>query len=195
MEKKKKIKSINLLPNKGDDLINDFLGWALTVGRLLIIVTETLALSVFAYRFSLDRQIIDLHDKIKTESIIVQNFKSGEDTYRNLQARLASVDQYDTLSDTTLTITKDIIDMGRNKVTFKNLIVGTNTAEIDVQAPSATSLSLFTQALKNYPNITGVSVDRVENKTSSAIINVSITGQLKNAAFVVQPTQKPGTQQ
>src|SRR6185503_21080273 len=115
-EKKRKI---NLLPNKGDKLINQFLSWALSVGRLLVIITETLALSVFIFRFSLDVKIIDLHDKIKNESQIIEGFQEGETTFRDLQTRLASAKTYDTTADKSLKILKDIIDMGRNRVTFK----------------------------------------------------------------------------
>ena len=48
MAEKVKKRIINLIPDKGDTLLSQFLSWALTVGRLLIIITETLALSVFS---------------------------------------------------------------------------------------------------------------------------------------------------
>src|SRR5436309_794525 len=86
---------INLLPQGGDNFGSQFLAWALTVGRLLVIITETLALSVFIYRFSVDMQIIDLHDKIGISSQIVANFKKGEDTYRDLHQRITYAKQYD----------------------------------------------------------------------------------------------------
>jgi hypothetical protein len=46
--------SINLLDNKGKSFTEQFLDWALAIGRLLIIVTETVALAAFLYRFSID---------------------------------------------------------------------------------------------------------------------------------------------
>ena len=176
----KGIHNINLLPNKGDTMINQFLSWALTVGRFLVIITETLALSVFIYRFSLDMKIVDLHDKIKNESLIVQNFKAGEDIYRNLQARLASAKQYDTTRDDTLKILKDIIELGRNKVTFNSINVTTDSIQIQAQAQSSGILSLFTQNLRNYPKIRDISITRVENKTSSGVINIGLTAFLKD---------------
>ncbi len=81
MAEKIKKRVINLLPNKGDSLLDQFLSWALNIGRLLVIITETLALSVFLFRFSLDVQIIDLHDKIKAASRVVENFKESEETF------------------------------------------------------------------------------------------------------------------
>jgi len=173
--------SINLLPNKGDNLLTQFFNWALTVGRLLVILTETLALSVFVYRFTLDMQIVDLNDQIKGESAIVSNFQSAEDNFRNLQARLAFAKKYDATDDKPLTITKDIIGMGRNKVTFKQLIVTKKTLDLEIQAPSPTNLSLFITSLKDYPGISELSIDQVENKTSNALITVGISAKIEGA--------------
>ena len=67
---------INLMPNRGDTVLIQFLNWALTIGRLLIILVETLALGTFLYRFSLDMQIVDLKDKIKVQRAFVTAYKS-----------------------------------------------------------------------------------------------------------------------
>ena len=189
MAQKIKKRSINLLPHKGDSLINQFLSWALTIGRLLIIITEGLALSVFFYRFVLDVQIIDLHDKIEAQSRIVQSFQDGEKLFRNLQARLAFAKEYDADKETTLTLLKEILDLGRNRVTFKNLVVSKDTIQIEVQAPSAQLLSLFTQELKNHPSIQQVTINRVENKTSSGIVLVGLSAEPKTASPKKQTNQ------
>ena len=181
-EKKHKYKKriINLLPNRDDTLLNQFLSWSLSIGRLLVIITETLALSVFLFRFSLDMQIVDLHDKIKTESIIVNNFKDGELIYRNLQSTLALANQYDQSDDHTVTILKDIIELGRNKITFNTIKVTNDEITIEAQAQSAGLFSVFTQAVKNYPDVIGISINRVQSKTSNSTVIVSMTAQLKN---------------
>jgi len=178
-----KTRKINLVQTKGEGLLSQFLSWSLTVGRLLVIITETLALSVFLYRFSLDMRIVDIHDKIKTQSLIVANFKTGEETFRNLQAKLALAKDYDRTGGKNLTILKDIIEMGRNKITFTSIIVKADTVAITVQGTSAGLLYGFTQELKNYPEIDSVNIDRVENKPSSGIATVGITAKLKNAAI------------
>ena len=174
-----KVKSINLLPHKGEGFLDQFFNWALSIGRLLIILTETLALSTFLYRFSIDMKIVDYHDLIKHQSAVVDAFKSTEETARNLQTRLAFAEKSDAASGITSGVFADIIEMGRGKVTFRNLLVSTSSVIIEVQAPSSNALSLFVSELKNYPGITSVSVDSVENKTSSALINMNITAHLK----------------
>lgn len=172
---------INLLPNKGEGVLTDFLNWALTIGRLLIILTETVALGTFIYRFSLDMRIVDLHDQIKAESFIIRNFKSGEDTYRALQNRLALAKKYDSSNDIVVNTLKDIIELGKGNITFRSVLVSSDVIKIEAQAPTANSLALFVGALKKYPNVKSVSVDKVENKTSNAEVNIALTANLQTA--------------
>ena len=173
------IHSINLLPNKGGSLMDQFLSWALTIGRLLIILTETLALGTFLYRFSIDMRIIDLHDVIKNESIIVSQFKNTEETARNLQARLAFAKEQDSTTDAAPNILSDIIEMGRGKVTFRNLSIVKGSVKIAVQAPSAGILNSFVNQLKTHSAIMSVNIVSVENKTSSAVVRMDIIAGLK----------------
>src|SRR6266480_2874522 len=134
-----KEQTINLLPQSGDSFITQFFNWALTIGRLLIILTEMVALGTFIYRFGLDMQIVDLHDKIKAESFIVANFKDAETTFRDVQDRLATVKRYTTVGGTTSEIFTDIIKMGQGKITFKDITVSTQNAKIQVAAPASSS--------------------------------------------------------
>jgi hypothetical protein len=171
--------SINLLPNKGEGFLNQFLNWAVNIGRLLIIITETVALATFLYRFDLDMKIVDLHDEIKQKSFIVKSFQTYEDSFRNLQERLSLAKDYDKQGPKNLKIFTDITELGRGKVTFNNLSVSTETVRIEAYAPSATALSQFTNALKIYPGIASVSIDNVENSATNARIVVSITALMQ----------------
>ncbi len=179
-----KKKSINLIPHKGEGFFDQFFDWALTIGRLLIILTETLALGTFLYRFSLDMKITDLHDLIKNQSAIVSQFKSTEDTARNLQARLALAKKYDQAGGITPGVFADIIEAGRGIVTFRNLLVSEKGVKIEVQASNSNALSTFVQKLKNYPSLNSVNIGAIENKTSSALIYMNITAQVKKGGTI-----------
>jgi hypothetical protein len=176
---KKDTDTINLLQNSEPDFLTQFLNWTLTIGRLLIILTETIALATFIYRFSLDMQIVDLHDAIKNRSYIVQNFQKSETAFRSLQQRLSLIKKYDDQSSKIPTIFHDITEMGRGNLTFQNIIVSTDTVKIVAQASSSNALSLFVAALKNYPAITSISIDKIENRTSNATITIGITAYLQ----------------
>ncbi len=192
-----KTPTINLLPNSGgDSFLTQFFNWALTIGRLLIILTEMVALGTFIYRFSLDMQIVDLHDKIKAESFIVDNFKVQEATFRDVQDRLATIKRYNSVGSVTTNIFTDVANMGKGKVTFKDLSVSTNSVKVEIAAPNASALSQFVDSLKNYPAVDTVSIDKVENNTTSAQIIVNVSATLKEQAFAPQPTSTiPGQNQ
>lgn len=185
--------SINLLPNKNQGFVNQFLTWTLSIGRLLIILVEMLALGTFLYRFNLDMQIIDLHDKIEAQSFIISNFSSAEENFRDLQDRLSAIKQYDELNTRTATIFSDITAMANGQMTFQTLTVETNTATIVAQAYNATTLSTFVEKLKEHPSIESVSINKVENNTSAATIIVTMTAKLTPANFVTLDNAEAST--
>src|SRR6266568_2696795 len=83
---------INLARGKGESPIDKFTFWALSTGKVVIVLTETIALMAFLYRFALDRKILDLHDKIKQTSEIVKAQSVNESKYRQLQNTLNAID-------------------------------------------------------------------------------------------------------
>lgn len=175
--------TINLLARDSESFMTQFFDWALTIGRLLIILIQTVALATFIYRFSLDMQLVNYHDKIKSESFILDNFQSAETTFVDIQDRLATVQKYSTVENRTASIFTDITKMGQDKVTFKDLAVNTQTVTVEVQAQSSASLAEFVNSLKHYPLVTSVSVDKVAISPSSALISVVITATFKHAQF------------
>lgn len=183
------VPSINLLPKKDGGFLNQFFTWTLSIGRLLIIITEFVALATFLYRFGLDMQIVDLHDKIKSQALIVENFKTSEDSFRSLQQRLALIKTYDSIGNRTHSIFTDIANAGKGKVTFTTLTVNPDNAKIEAQVISSQALSQFIKTLQNQPTITSVSVDKVENATSKGLIIVSLTATLTEAPFAKEQTE------
>src|SRR5690348_10423161 len=101
--------TINLIRGRKPHFLDHFISWALTIGRVVVIATEAIALSAFLYRFGLDRQLVDLRDKIAAEENIVKFLKKNEDTYRNLQGRIALANNILVLQNQTLASYSDII--------------------------------------------------------------------------------------
>lgn len=171
--------TINLAKGKNKNLLDRFLKWALTIGRLIVILTEIVALSTFLYRFSLDRQLIDLHDKISAKQAIIKLLKDNEDKYRNLQGRLAMASTLSNEGLKTTQLLNDLLGFTSNDFIFTTLTLSKDSVGIEAKAQSAKALSNFIKALKAYPKISSVSLDSIENKTSSAIIFANITAVLK----------------
>lgn len=177
--------SINLVSNREEGLLTEFLTWLLSIGRILIILTELIALGVFIYRFSLDLQISNLHDKIKQDTATLSTLKARESIYRDIQQRLSFSKQYDMLSDKTPSVLRDIITMGTGYVTFQSILVQADLFRIEVQAPNTAYLSAFVNKLKTYPKFTNVSLDNIKNKSSSATIVITIS-----AGLTLLPTEQ-----
>lgn len=180
MMEKKPI-SINLLKKKRVNLVEKFFQWSLTVGRLLIILTEITALSAFVYRFSLDRTLIDLHDEIKKKQVIVGLYKSSESKYRNLQDRLTIAAQFQAKGEKNTKLITDIINLAPRKraFVFSIISVSENQVKVEASAQSETALKTFIEGLKKHQNIENVSLNKIENKTSSGKIIVSISATIK----------------
>ncbi len=170
---------INLLPDKGDSVLVQFLTWALSVGRLLIIIVETLALGTFLYRFTLDWQIIDLKDKIKAQRAIVTSFKSQEDIFRNMQARLDHIKKLDNMSANNPQMLSDIVEMGRGYVTFRRVYVTDKSVSIEAYASTPAPITAFVAALKEHPRIQSISIEKIENKTTSSEVTAGINAAIK----------------
>lgn len=169
---------INLV-KKRVSFTDKFLKWALSAGRVVVILTEIIAISAFVYRFFLDRQLIDLHAKIKQEQAIISFSKSSEDKYRNFQDRIAIAQRFSQLGSDEVKILKDILSLAPIGTTFNNLTTSDATVKIEASFSRISQLGAFVDSLKKYPQISSVSIEKIENIPSSSLISVSITGTLK----------------
>lgn len=170
---------INLAKNRGETLSDRILAFSLTIGRLLIIITETIALGAFLFRFGLDRQLLDLHDRITQEQAIVKLLQKNEFTYRNLQDRLTLENAINSNITTTVNMFEDITNMLPIDMATTLLAFTKTDIRIEGSLTSLTSLSSFVKSLKNYSAVDRVSLDKLEDKTSTGTITVSLTIYLK----------------
>lgn len=174
--------SINLAKNRGEHLSDRIITFALTIGRVLVIITEAVALGAFLYRFGLDRQLVDLHDRIKQEQAIVDLLKKNESVYRNLQDRLTLEKNIDAGTTTDLKLFTDVIKMIPSDMLLTGISLSNTNIHIEGSIPSLVSLSGLVKSLKAYSLVDRVSLDKLENKTSEGTIAISITVFMKKTA-------------
>lgn len=174
---------INLFRSRKKGFFDKFMKWALGVGRFVVIITETIALLAFLYRFTLDQQLVDLHSEIKNKQTLVKLLKDNEDIYRNLQDRLTLAKTFTETGKQTASVFTDIVKHAPTDITFTKFLLLENQVKIDAQTESAKTIKDFIKTLKSYPQISSVSLDRIENRTTNATIIVSITALLKTSAI------------
>ncbi|MEN9407229.1 MAG: hypothetical protein RLZZ455_445 [Candidatus Parcubacteria bacterium] len=188
----KKIQYINLLRHQEKSAVDKFLDWAFTVGRAIVIITESVALSAFAYRFVLDRQIIDLKDKIKQEQAIVKLSQPNEFKFRNLQGRLAEARILDEQSSSKITLLTEILKPAQGKISFKTLAITDKAVSMDGIVPSAKTVSIFAQELRNIPGVSRVTIGEIGTNTATGVTSVGIVADLTQpspAATSMTPQQ------
>ena len=171
--------SVNLLSGSKKSSFDKFIDWALTFGRLLVILTEAIALGAFLYRFFLDRELVDLHDKINQKQAIVNLSKANEEKFRNFQERLKTASQLEDDGGKTTKIFQDIYSLAPADFSINSLALSKERMTIDANVQSITSLARFVKSLSAYPVVSSISIDKIENKTSNATIAIGITATMK----------------
>jgi hypothetical protein len=170
--------SINFVKNQQAPLFDRLMDWILTIGRLIVIITEVIAIGAFVYRFSLDEKITELHSEIKQKENIISVFKNDESKYRNLQDRIALAANSSAKGIKVSQTITDIVNLIPSQVIVNSLIFNKDKLNIGADVISAASLTSFINPLKNYPNIKSISIDDIENKPSVGL-SVNISAAIK----------------
>jgi Tfp pilus assembly protein PilN len=189
--------TINLAKNRGETFLDRFISWALTAGRVIIILTEAIALGAFLYRFSLDRTLVDLHDHISQETAVVNLLKNNENQFRNLQNRLLLAKNVIGSSSQFVKTFTDILKIIPSDMQVTTFQMTSDTLRLEGTLQSITSLRTLVDTLKTYPAVTSVSLDKIQTNTSTASISVTLTIILKNASPILAPSgnSQDGTSQ
>lgn len=170
--------SINFIHSKQIPIFDKFMNWALTVGRLIVIITEIVALLAFVYRFSLDEKLIDLHSAIKQKQALISLLKKDENKYRNLHDRIALASDFSEKSIKTNKIIQNIIDLIPLGIIINDWTLNKEKINMSLNMPSASKLSELVNNLKNSSEIKSISIDNIENKPSIGLL-VTITTVFK----------------
>lgn len=93
--------SINLVikPEDQQSISSQFLNWALTYGRYIIILIQIMVLSVFFMRFKLDRDRTDLKESTAQKKALIESFTDMEKEINRIHKRLRDVKTISTNQD------------------------------------------------------------------------------------------------
>ena len=191
---KPQLLTINLAKHRGDSFWDTFISWALTVGRMVVILTEGIALAAFLYRFSLDRQLVDLHDHIQQQTAVVSLLKNNEANFRNLQSRLSIAKNVIASTNSFTKTFTDVLSIIPSDMQVTTFQMTPTAIRMEGSLQSITSLRSLVDALKTYPKVSSVSLDKIETNTSTATVGVSLTILLKDIDTLSTPTQGGTTQ-
>lgn len=176
MPAQKKTLKINLLPREDFDLTfaGQFLKWALTYGRYIIIITQIVVLSVFFMRFKLDRDHVDLKEAIDNKATLLQSVSDVEAQIRKIQDRLAQIKTIESDEYIPLNVLKFLEAVTPVDIVYKNIAMSTGGLSLNGSGTSLQSLSGLLLQLKRSGKFTEITLDSVKrNSDGSVIFNIN----------------------
>lgn len=171
---------INLLPREDfdDSYAGQFLKWALTYGRYIIIITQIVVLGVFFARFRLDREHVDLKESITQKQALLTSVKEVEDEVRNIQERLAQIKKLNLSQYSTMAIVNFLSEVTPTDIAYNNIHVYEGRFIIDGNGHSLRSLSALLYQLKKSNKFTEITLDDIKREPGGVVVFKVVTKYL-----------------
>lgn len=172
--------SIQLLPEKKFEELpfsKKLTTWVISVGRIVIIVTELIAFSVFIGRIKLDRELTDLTDALENQLIVLENAQKFEKDFENLQERLKVIKdlrQAQVPASRTLSLFSDLLPQ-RVELTSLTFQPHANEAQLLAQTNSTTGFADAIYNLKNSSRIEEIALTSGRFNAEEGTYHFSLT--------------------
>lgn len=167
--------SINLIGKPKTSFAHDFAKWTFNAGRIIIAVTELVALGALGYRFYVDSKIIDLHDKIKTEQAFVSRDAQLESKYRSIQTRLSNIKTTEANTNIKIGLMNSIIQtVSTGNFSSTTLTIDQETINFEGIAVSIFPINSFIDTLKKNTNIASISLDDVTSTNQGIQFKIAV---------------------
>jgi len=176
-------KEISLLPESENprSFGSLFLKWITTTGRVTIILTELIVISVFISRFWLDRKNSDLSEVLRQKQAILESVIPFEQEFVGLQQRLAYIkDFYSNQPEYSQQIDSLITSTPQN-IFYENLSISkdeklkSTTINTSLIAYKEEDIVSFITNLMSNPDIDQVDVNKIEKKEKENQYSISLT--------------------
>jgi len=175
--------NINLLPRDEFDrsFFGQFLAWALSYGRYIIIITQIVVLSVFFLRFKLDREHTDLKEAIAQKQAIIASVNGMENDIKSLQIRISDIKNLEQEQDFQTNVFAFLSQITPPDLVFKDLHITRNQIGITANSLSLKSFGSFLTFMKKSDKFLDISLgDIIRN---AGVINFKIDANIKPGAF------------
>jgi Tfp pilus assembly protein PilN len=183
---KKSSVNINLLPKDpfSQSEIGKLLNWALSTGRYIVVFTEMIVILTFLSRFTLDRQLTDLNERLFEKQAVLDSYKEFEAKIRSIQQQAQSVESI------ALKIKSNLIlglvkQMTPEDILFSQISVRGEKFTITGTAFSTISLSQYVNLFKSDPRFTDVVLEKISSSDNDVGINFTLSA----TALSTEPTQ------
>jgi len=156
----------NLLPK--DELekstFGQFLKWALSIGRYIVMSVELLVILAFLFRFKLDQDKAALTEEIKRQQTVIGSFTELEKNVRYTQKRLELVKKIKQEPFNPSQILEDLAKLTPIDVTLSELAIKNDSLIIKGYGLSNVGLDTFLSGLKSSKKFSQINLQSVSSK-------------------------------
>ncbi len=162
---------INLLPKEEFDetLAGQFLKWALTYGRYIIILTQIVVLGVFFLRFKLDREHVDLKESIQQKQALLSSVKEVEDEVRIIQDRLFQIKTIESKQYVVANVLTFLQDITPTDISYKDIAISEDKFSLIGNGKNLRNLSSLLLYLKQSNRFKEITLDDIQRKLDGTI--------------------------
>lgn len=175
-----KKREINLLKYKHfeDTLAGKVLAWALSAGRVIVIITELIVIAAFLSRFWLDRTLTDLNEQNAALKAQIEAFSSFEKEFRSAQERLSLYKNLGATQAKYSQIIKEVALLLPSDVLLTNISITGEGVYITGKAISENGLAGFISTLGKAKTVKDIKLTDLSLETKEQqLISFSLTGK------------------
>lgn len=177
---------VSLLPKKTFEesaLWEKLLQWSLGIGRVVIIGTEIVVLSVFFARFFLDRKITNLSEEVKTKQTIIATTGDLESRFRILQDRLTAIKNLKTDQNQYSKALDSLTQRIPPTTTFTNLSLGEGKVNLSAKTPSGEEFAHLLVQLFTWEDLSQVTLKSANYSPKEGVFNFSLDLKINPGAY------------
>lgn len=171
MAARKKPVNINLIIKEqtGDSISEQFLSWILSYGRYIIIITQIIVLSVFFFRFKIDRDHTDLKELVTQKQAIVESLSDLETEVRSVQGRLTNVKNISSSQNALLNVIRFLQQKIPSDTIFSNLLLSSDNISFQATSANLRSFSFILSQLQQDKKFSEVILQDMNRKANGRI--------------------------
>ena len=151
---------VNLLPKTSFEFssLGKFLSWAMTSGRVLVVLTEFVVLLSFGSRFYFDKKINDLSEVIDQKIAQIESFSEIESQMRVVLAKQKPIAGF---IDRNINFKEKYEDLSMavpNGVVMEKVYIDQNTLRISGKAETETAFARFLGNMKSMDSLSYLNI-------------------------------------
>jgi Tfp pilus assembly protein PilN len=152
---------INLLPKEEINLGEKTLRWALTTGRVIVVVTEFIVISAFLYRFVLDRRLTTANDSVEKNTIILKESRDTERRLRIVQAQLSQTKRILEEHKPNRQLVETVAAARPSSVIFDEIKVQGNEFSVSASTNETGAALAYLQKLKKLESLSSARIEEI----------------------------------